>query len=166
MTTLVTVQDVAKDFRLDGGGHYLALKGIDLDIRKGEFISLIGHSGCGKSTVARAITRVVKPSAGTIDFDGQNLATAEGRELHELRRRVQMIFQDPISSLNPRRKVRDIVTTAIARDSRASVSPQPLGIEWQGVGIWPEPAPGAYYDERAYMSTVDATHGLLVWSFS
>jgi len=63
-------------------------------------------------------------------------------------------------------KVRDIVTTAIARDSRASVSPQPLGIEWQGVGIWPEPAPGAYYDERAYMSTVDATHGLLVWSFS
>jgi hypothetical protein len=63
-------------------------------------------------------------------------------------------------------KVRDIVVTTIARQSRATVSPQPFGIEWQGVGVWPQPDPSTYYAERAYMSTVDATHGLLMWSFS
>lgn len=63
-------------------------------------------------------------------------------------------------------KVRDIVTTTIRRTDRAGVSPQPLGIEWQGLGIWPQPQPGAFYAQRDEMSTVDATHGLLVWSFS
>lgn len=63
-------------------------------------------------------------------------------------------------------KVRDIVTTTIRRTDRAGVSPQPLGIEWQGLGIWPQPQPGTFYAQRGEMSTVDATHGLLVWSFS
>ena len=63
MTALVAVQDVVKDFPLAGGGHYLALKGIDLEIRKGEFISLIGHSGCGKSTLLNMIGREASPPA-------------------------------------------------------------------------------------------------------
>jgi len=71
MTSLVSVQDVAKDFPLSGGGHYLALKGIDLEIRKGEFISLIGHSGCGKSTLLNMIAGLDLPTDGTVLLDGE-----------------------------------------------------------------------------------------------
>jgi ABC-type glutathione transport system ATPase component len=109
---LLNVKDLAVRFPIREGlvrertvAEVRAVDGVSFEVAKGEILGLVGESGCGKSTVARAITRVVKPSAGTIDFDGQNLATAEGRELHELRRRVQMIFQDPYASLNPRMTV-------------------------------------------------------------
>ena len=69
MTSLVSVQDVTKTFSLGGGGHYLALKGIDLEIRKGEFISLIGHSGCGKSTLLNMIAGLDLPTDGTVLLD-------------------------------------------------------------------------------------------------
>jgi bicarbonate transport system ATP-binding protein len=73
MTTLVEVQDLEKNFPLDGGGNYLALKGIDLDIRKGEFISLIGHSGCGKSTLLNMIAGLDLPTGGTVLVDGETV---------------------------------------------------------------------------------------------
>ena len=73
MTALVAVQDVVKDFPLAGGGHYLALKGIDLEIRKGEFISLIGHSGCGKSTLLNMIAGLDLPSEGVVLLDGETV---------------------------------------------------------------------------------------------
>ncbi|MCX5943506.1 MAG: ATP-binding cassette domain-containing protein, partial [Cyanobacteria bacterium] len=73
MTALVAVQDVVKDFSLAGGGHYLALKGIDLEIRKGEFISLIGHSGCGKSTLLNMIAGLDLPSEGVVLLDGETV---------------------------------------------------------------------------------------------
>jgi oligopeptide transport system ATP-binding protein len=109
---LLTVKDLAVRFPIREGlvrertvAEVRAVDGVSFEVAKGEILGLVGESGCGKSTVARAITRVVKPSAGTIDFDGHNLATAEGSELHDLRRRVQMIFQDPYASLNPRMTV-------------------------------------------------------------
>ena len=70
---LVAVQDVVKDFPLQGGGNYLALKGIDLDIRKGEFISLIGHSGCGKSTLLNMIAGLDLPTGGTVLLEGETV---------------------------------------------------------------------------------------------
>ena len=70
-----------------------AVDGVSFEVTKGEILGLVGESGCGKSTVARAITRVVKPTSGSIEFDGHDLAMAEGEELHALRRRVQMIFR-------------------------------------------------------------------------
>jgi len=73
MTSLVSVQDVTKNFPLGGGGHYLALKGIDLEIRKGEFISLIGHSGCGKSTLLNMIAGLDLPTDGTVLLDGETV---------------------------------------------------------------------------------------------
>lgn len=73
MTTLVSVQDVAKDFSLSGGGHYLALKGINLEIRKGEFISLIGHSGCGKSTLLNMIAGLDLPTDGAVLLEGETV---------------------------------------------------------------------------------------------
>jgi len=86
-----------------------AVAGVSFEIREGETLGLVGESGCGKSTTGRALMRIVEPSAGSIELEGTELTTTTGKELRQLRTRMQMIFQDPISSLNPRRRVRDIV---------------------------------------------------------
>jgi peptide/nickel transport system ATP-binding protein len=91
-----------------------AVDGIDIEIKKGETFSLVGESGCGKSTVARLVVGLYPPTAGKIEFDGNDMATARGRAEHSaLRRRMQMIFQDPYASLNPRWRVFDIIAEPI-----------------------------------------------------
>ncbi|HVA52555.1 MAG TPA: ABC transporter ATP-binding protein [Acidimicrobiales bacterium] len=86
-----------------------AVAGISFDIYEGETLGLVGESGCGKSTTGRALMRIVEPSSGTIELEGIEITTKKGKDLRNLRTRMQMIFQDPISSLNPRRRVKDIV---------------------------------------------------------
>ena len=86
-----------------------AVDGIDFQIAKGETFSLVGESGCGKSTVARLIVGLYRPSAGSIEFEGRDISGLGRVEMAPLRRRLQMIFQDPYASLNPRWRVRDIV---------------------------------------------------------
>ena len=86
-----------------------ALNGISFDIREGEVFSLVGESGCGKSTAARTIIRLLEPKSGTITYRGQDITRLGRKELIPLRREMQMIFQDPYASLNPRQRVRDIV---------------------------------------------------------
>jgi peptide/nickel transport system ATP-binding protein len=86
-----------------------AVSGISLDIVKGETLGIVGESGCGKSTTGRAIMQLPRPTSGRVLFDGEMLTDLSGTALRRARTRMQMIFQDPISSLNPRRKVRDIV---------------------------------------------------------
>jgi peptide/nickel transport system ATP-binding protein len=86
-----------------------AVDGIDFKISKGETFSLVGESGCGKSTVARLIVGLYRPSAGSIEFEGRDIAGLTRVEMAPMRRRLQMIFQDPYASLNPRWRVRDIV---------------------------------------------------------
>ena len=86
-----------------------AVAGVSFDIFPGETLGLVGESGCGKSTTGKALMRIVEPSSGTIELEGVDIATQSGKSLRNIRTHMQMIFQDPISSLNPRRRVKDIV---------------------------------------------------------
>jgi oligopeptide transport system ATP-binding protein len=106
---LLEVKDLKVWFRITEGmirerhvGDVRAVDGVTFSLRKGETLGLVGESGCGKSTTGRAIVRLYKPTGGTITFDGQDVTNVEGGELRRLRRRFQMIFQDPYASLDPR----------------------------------------------------------------
>jgi oligopeptide/dipeptide ABC transporter ATP-binding protein len=106
---LLRVEDLKVHFPINEGilierhvGDIRAVDGVSFDLQKGETLGLVGESGCGKSTTGRAIVRIYKPTAGRIEFDGVDVAGLEGSALRGMRRRVQMIFQDPYASLDPR----------------------------------------------------------------
>jgi peptide/nickel transport system ATP-binding protein len=110
---LLRVEDLVVEFPAEGGRTVRAVSGISLDIAPGETLGLVGESGCGKSTTGRAVMQLPRPTSGTVRFDGVELTKLKGEALRQTRPRLQMIFQDPISSLNPRRKVGDIVAEGL-----------------------------------------------------
>ncbi len=109
---LLRVEDLNVRFRT-GRGTVFAVTDVSLDIRKGETLGLVGESGCGKSTTGRAIMQLPPPTEGRVIYDGQDLTGLSPEDLRRSRTKLQMIFQDPISSLNPRRKVEDIVAEGL-----------------------------------------------------
>ena len=113
---LIEVRDLVKHFPLTKGilfrkqvGAVQAVDGVSFDVVEGETLGLVGESGCGKSTTARLLTRLLEPTSGNINYKGQEIAHLSRNELKPLRRDMQMIFQDPYSSLNPRKTVGSII---------------------------------------------------------
>jgi peptide/nickel transport system ATP-binding protein/oligopeptide transport system ATP-binding protein len=112
---LLEVHDLVKHFPIRAGllqrqvGAVQAVDGVSFDVYRGETLGLVGESGCGKSTTARLMTRLIDPTSGSIQMDGRDIATLSRKELKPMRRDMQMIFQDPYSSLNPRKTVGSII---------------------------------------------------------
>ncbi len=116
MEKLLEVSCLAKHFPLQRGilfsrrqGEVRAVDGVSFSLARGETLALVGESGCGKSTTARLVLRLIAPTAGSIRFDGTDITALEGEALRQLRRRMQIIFQDPFASLNPRMTVAEIL---------------------------------------------------------
>jgi oligopeptide/dipeptide ABC transporter ATP-binding protein len=106
--TLLRVQELAVEYRR-GGSTVRAVDGIDFELAGGQTLALVGESGCGKSTVAKSVVRLLRPTRGRIEFDGHDLVPLSERQLRPHRPRLQMVFQDPQASLNPRMTVRDAI---------------------------------------------------------
>ena len=113
---LLEVTGLVKNFPIKSGvlidrevGRVSAVDGVSLTVREGETLGLVGESGCGKSTLCRAILQLIEPTSGSVRFDGQELVGRSPRQLRPLRRQMQMIFQDPFASLNPRKRVGQII---------------------------------------------------------
>jgi oligopeptide/dipeptide ABC transporter ATP-binding protein len=118
---LLEVRDLVKHFPITKGviitrsiGAVQAVDGVSFDVRPGETLGIVGESGCGKSTTARLVMRLMRPTSGSIRFEGREIADAQGEDLKALRREMQMIFQDPYSSLNPRKTVGTIISEPYA----------------------------------------------------
>jgi peptide/nickel transport system ATP-binding protein len=125
---LLRVEDLVVEFKTSAGIVH-AVSGISLDVHEGETLGLVGESGCGKSTTGRAIMQLPPPTSGNVLFEGIDLSTLSGQQLREVRTRLQFIFQDPISSLNPRRKVKDIIAEPLKIWKRGSDAEQRARVE-------------------------------------
>ena len=90
-------------------GHVRAVDGVSLKVRRGSTYGLVGESGCGKSTFGRAVLRLEEPTGGTVTLDGTDVTTLKGEKLRQARRRMQMVFQDPLASLDPRQSVQSLM---------------------------------------------------------
>ena len=118
---LVQVRDLVKHFPLTRGivmqrriGAVRAVDGVSFDVHRGETLGLVGETGCGKSTTAKLIMRLLDPTAGEVRFDGRDITRLRGARLKAVRREMQIVFQDPYSSLNPRKTVGSIIAEPFA----------------------------------------------------
>lgn len=138
--SLLRVEDLTVEFPTGKGQVVHAVSGVSLDVVKGETLGVVGESGCGKSTTGRAIIQLPRPTSGAVRFGGEDLTSMSSKRLREVRPKLQMIFQDPISSLNPRRSVGEIVSEPLKVWKRGTASEQAALVDevLQSVGLDPE----------------------------
>ena len=149
---VLSVTDLKKHFPVERGllrravGHVKAVDGVTFDIARGETLCLVGESGCGKSTVARLILRLLQPTAGRVRLDGTDVTALPESEFRQYRRKAQMVFQDPYASLNPRMRAADIVLEPLAnfeqlasgeREGRARALFEQVGLRTDSLHRYP-----------------------------
>jgi peptide/nickel transport system ATP-binding protein len=137
---LLRVENIVVEYPQQGGQVVHAVSEVSFDIRAGETLGLVGESGCGKSSLARAIMQLPKPTSGSMILRGRDMTSLKGKELRKARSDIQMIFQDPIGSLNPLRRLRDIVAEGLVIQgdlSRGQISERVSEII-EAVGLDPE----------------------------
>ncbi len=150
---LVEARNLAKIYPIGesifGGGARGEVRAVDdvsLDIERGETLGLVGESGSGKSTLGRLILRLIEPTSGTVRFDGHDLTGASQREMRRWRRDMQIIFQDPFGSLDPRMRVEDVITEPLlihermsgaARRTRVAELLRAVGLDWSAAQRFP-----------------------------
>ena len=145
--TLLELNEVVKQFPIRSGSLFprrreavRAVDGVSLSVRRGETVGLVGETGCGKSTLARCITRLYDLTSGTVTFGGDDISRLSAGELRPYRRRMQMVFQDPYGSLNPRRRVGSIIGDPLAANKIVSGAARKLRVQelMELVGLNPE----------------------------
>jgi peptide/nickel transport system ATP-binding protein len=149
---ILQVENLVTHFPLRSGafgrivGTVRAVDGVSFEVKRGETFGLVGESGCGKSTLGRSILRLIEPTSGSIRFDGQELVGMPQNQLRRLRRRMQLIFQDPYASLNPRMNVREIVGEGLAihrlasgaeRERRVAALLEKMGLSAESMDRYP-----------------------------
>ena len=175
---LLEVRDLKKHFPLRSGffggarGFVYAVDGISFEIQKGETLALVGESGCGKSTVGRAILRLFNVTAGEVILDGERIDNLSAGALRPKRRRIQVVFQDPFSSLNPRMRVRDILAEPIRNfglanspeqlDERVASLMDLVGLPRDAVGRWPHEFSGGQRQRIGIARALAAEPDLIV----
>ncbi len=140
---LLRVEDLVVEFPVGHTGLKVhAVSGISFDVRRGETLGVVGECGCGKSSTGKALMQLPRPTSGSVLFEGRELTSLKPDEMRRARTRMQMIFQDPVSSLNPRRKVRDIVREPLAIWKRGDKAEQLAKVDslLEEVGIDPQRA--------------------------
>ncbi len=135
---LTKLYPVEKGFVTRKHSWLSAVEDLDLTIDRGETLGLVGESGCGKSTVARLVTRLIEPTRGEILYDGRSILSVSGRELRRLRHKIQIVFQDPYSSLNPRHSVRRIISEGIESDDGRQAKSRRVAELLDLVGLTPD----------------------------
>jgi len=145
---LMRARGVVKHFPIRRGvlqrisGHVRAVDGVDLEVLPGQTVGLVGESGCGKSTLGRTLLRLLEPTSGEISFDGRDITRLHGRDLKSTRRDMQIVFQDPVGSLDPRMRVRDIIAEGLKTHGLAGGREgyRRVGEMLERVGLRPEAA--------------------------
>ena len=150
--TILQARDLVRHFRVGGGileqaRIVRAVDGVSFEVRRGETFAIVGESGCGKSTLARLLMRLLDPTSGRVQFEDRDISHLEGRELTELRKDMQFVFQDPFSSLNPRMTVGRLVgeplethepgLNAAARRTRVADLLEQVGLRPEHAGRYP-----------------------------
>src|SRR5260370_21679700 len=147
MTPLLSVENLTVEYAI-GGKSLFAVSDVSLHVDRGETLGRVGDSRCGKSALGRAVLQLRRPTSGKVTFDGTELTELEGEAMRLMRRRLQLIFQDPIASLNPRRCVGDIVAEPLIiagvsdrneRERRGREGPAPVGLAAHPVSRPPPP---------------------------